>query len=320
MKKRFIVLILFIIILGFAFFLWWNQAISPVDKLNRESKTFVISSGQDARTIAKNLQSAGLIRDPIAFFLLARFGGYQNKIQAGDFRLSPSMSLPNLISSLTHGTLDVWITIPEGWRNEEIALLLAQELGIPESEFMKEAREGYMFPETYLFPKDASSSSIVSILNKTFAEKVTTEIISRAQEKGLTLDELLIVASLVEREARLDEDRPVVASVILNRQEKGMKLDIDATVQYVLGYQASEKSWWKKDLTIEDLKIDSSYNTYINAGLPPKPIANPGLEAILAVVNAPDTDYLYYVSDSNGKIHPAKTIEEHNANVAKYVK
>lgn len=319
MKKRFIVLILFIVILFGAFWVWWNQAISPVNKTDTTNTMFVVEAGQDARSIAKNLRSQGLIRDPIAFFLYARFGGYQNKIQAGDFRLSPSMNLSSIMDSLTHGTTDVWVTIPEGWRNEEISLQLAQELGIPESEFMKAAKEGYMFPDTYLVPQNASASSIISILNKTFSEKVTPDIIKKAQDKGLTLDELIIVASLVEREARLDEDRPIVASVILNRLNEGMKLDLDATVQYALGYETGEKSWWKKNLTLEDLKIDSPYNTYTNPGLPPTPIANPGLEAIQAVVNAPKTDYLFYVSDINGKIHPAKDLDGHNANVEKYV-
>ena len=320
MKKRFIVLILFLVILFAGGYLWWNQAIAPLDKKFLEYKTFVVEKGEDARSIAKNLHSQGFIRDPIAFFLYARFGGYQDKIQAGDFRLSPSMDLSTIMDSLTHGTLDVWITIPEGWRSEEIALLLAQELGIPESEFIKVAREGYMFPETYLVPKDASASSVVNILNATFAKKVSSEIRQKAKARGLNLDELLIIASMVEREARLDEDRPVVASVIINRLDERMKLDIDATVQYALGYNPSEKNWWKKNLTVEDLKIDSPYNTYTNAGLPPAPIANPGLEAILAVVNAPDTEYLYYVSDANGKIHPAKTAEEHNANVKKFIR
>ncbi|MBI2611814.1 endolytic transglycosylase MltG [Candidatus Gottesmanbacteria bacterium] len=320
MKKRFIVLILFLIILFGGGYLWWTQARSPLDKNSSEYNTFVVEKGEDARSIAKKLHSQGFIRDPIAFFILARFGGYQDKIQAGDFRISPSMNLSSIMETLTHGTLDIWITIPEGWRNEEIALLLAKELNIPESEFLKEASEGYMFPDTYLVPRDASASSIVSILNKTFQEKITAEIMQKAKNKGLTLDELLIVASMVEREARLDEDRPIVASVIINRLDEGMKLDIDATVQYVLGYDPSEKNWWKKNLTVEDLKIDSPYNTYTNSGLPPAPIANPGLEAILAVVNAPDTDYLYYVSDEKGKIHPAKTVEEHNANVKRYIK
>jgi len=141
----------------------------------------------------------------------------------------------------------------------------------------------------------------------------------KIKQKGFTLDEVLSIASLVEREAKFPKDRPLVASVILNRLKEGMKLDIDATIQYALGYQPNDKSWWKKELTIEDLEINSSYNTYKNAGLPPSPIANPGLLAIIAVIDAPKTEYFYYISDKQGKNHFAKTIEEHNINISKYL-
>ena len=133
------------------------------------------------------------------------------------------------------------------------------------------------------------------------------------------MEKLVIIASLIEREAKLAADRPLTASVILNRLKIGMKLDIDATVQYALGYQTQEKSLWKKDLTNLDLEIDSPFNTYQNPGLPPAPIANPGLAAMEAVVNAPDTNYLYYISDKSGKLHLAGTIEEHNANIDQYL-
>jgi len=319
MKKRSIILVVFLIVISLFAWVWWKQAISPVNKSSQEYQTVVVQKGEDARTIAKNLQSEGLIRDPVAFFIMARFGGYQDKIQAGDFRLSPAMNLAEIMNSLTHGTLDVWITVPEGYRNEEIALILAKQIGIPESEFMKTAREGYMFPDTYLVQKDASASSVLAIFNKTFETKVTPDIIAKARTKGLSLNQLITIASLVEREARNDEDRPVVASVILNRLNQGMKLDIDATVQYAIGYDPAEKSWWKKNLTIDDLTIASPFNTYKNNGLPPAPISNPGMKAIMAVVNAPDTDYLFYVHDKNGKIHPAKTAAAHNANIAKYI-
>ncbi len=317
-KRIFIFLIILFIFFAMAW-MWWQQAISPVDKTSTTYTSFTITRGEDARTIAKNLQKEGLIRDPIAFFLYARFFGIGQKLQSGEFRLSPSQNLATIATSLTHGTSDVWVTIVEGWRNEEIALKLAQDFSIPETEFLKIARIGYMFPDTYLVPKDASASTVASLFFDNFNKKVTPNLISKAKEKGLSTDDLITVASLVEREARLNEDRPIVASVILNRLKIGMKLDIDATVQYILGYQPNEKSWWKKNLTLEDLAISSPYNTYKNAGLPPEPICNPGIAVITAVVNAPQTDYIYYVSDKSGKIHPAKTLEEHNQNVTKYV-
>lgn len=309
------ILLIFIVLIS----LWWYQAIKPPNPTNTTPLIFSIKRGEGIRTIAEHLQKQDLIRSSVAFFLIARFGGLDNNIQAGDFRLNPAMDLYTVTNTLTHGTIDVWITIPEGWRNEEISLRLAKELSIPEQEFLKVAREGYMFPDTYLIPKDAEASVAAKIFLSNFDKKISQELRMRAKAKKLSLDEAIIIASMVEREAKFNEDRPLVASIILNRLSLGMKLDIDATVQYALGYQTKEKTWWKKELTIEDLDIDSPYNTYKNPGLPPKPIANPGLDAIVAVVDAPLTDYIYYISDKTGKLHFAKTIEEHNSNIAKYL-
>lgn len=319
MKKRFIILIAVILSILFISFSWWQQAIKPISSSTSEPVTFVVNKGEGIRNIADRLQKQELIRSSVAMFLYIRWKGIDDVIQAGDFRLNPSMSMPEISDALTHGTIDVWVTIPEGWRNEEIALRLSQDLAIPESEFLKTAKEGYMFPDTYLFPKEASATGVVDIMLENFEKKVSEQEITQARNRGLSTEELITIASLVEREARLDEDRPLIASVILNRLALPMKLDIDATVQYVLGYQTNEKTWWKKQLTLEDLTIDSPYNTYTTLGLPPGPIANPGLEAIKAVLEAPETEYLFYVADSQGKSHFATTLEEHHQNVERYI-
>lgn len=319
MKQKLFILI-GIFLLGFIFlFLWWNQAVKPANPIDKTPVIFTIKRGEDARSIAERLRKQGLIRSSVAFFLLARFGGTADNIQAGEFRLNPSMELSTLAQELTHGTTDVWITIPEGFRNEEIALKLAKDLSIPEKEFLRIAREGYMFPDTYQIPKEASAGAIVNIFLTNFNKKVTLDLKEETKKKDISLDELITVSSLVEREARLAEDRPLTASVILNRLKIGMKLDIDATIQYALGYQPDQKTWWKKNLTEEDLEINSPYNTYKNPGLPPTPICNPGLAVIEAVIEAPETDYIYYLSDKSGKTHFAKTIEEHNDNISKYL-
>lgn len=319
MKRKFFVLFIILLIFGFISFLWWNQATKPFDPTNKIPTTFTIEKGESGRNIADRLKKQGLIRSPIAFFLLVRFTNIGNDIQAGQFILTPSMNMIGIANSLTHGTADVRITIPEGWRSEEIALKLAQEIAIPEAEFSKVAREGYMFPDTYLIPQDASAAAIAEMMQTNFNKKTANFSQDKLKKNDLSLNNLVAVASLVEREASFDEDRPLVASVILNRLKLGMKLDIDATVQYALGYQSREKSWWKKELTVDDINIKSPYNTYKNAGLPPSPISNPGIAALEAVYNAPQTDYLYYISDATGKIHPAKTIEEHNINISKYL-
>ncbi len=319
MKKKFFILFLLLFITGLACYLWWKQAVTNVNPTDKTNITFIIRKGETARTVAERLHSLKLIRSPVAFFLMARFGGVGDNLQAGEFNINPAMDLPLIAKTLTHGTSDTWITIPEGWRNEEIALELTQKLSIPESEFLKKAQEGYMFPDTYLVPKEASAGAVVNLFLGNFQKKISPSIIEQAAKKGLNINQLVTIASLVEREGRHDADRPIIASIILNRLNIGMKLDIDATIQFALGYQSAEKTWWKKNLTLDDINLNSAYNTYNNSGLPPGPIANPGLQSIMAVVNAPETDYLFYISDSQGNIHPAKTIEEHNANIAKYL-
>ena len=319
MKKKLPVLFVFLLIILIPLFLWWQQAAKAVNKADSALISFTISQGETVRQVADRLEKEGLIRSTVAFFLKARFTPLGQNIQAGDFVLSPSMDLSTIAESLQHGTTDVRITIPEGWRNEEIAMKISREFGLPESEFLKVAKEGYMFPDTYRIPKETTAGEIGSMFLSNFDKKVKTLDLAKMEEKELTLDSLIKIASLVEREAKLNEDRPMVASVILNRLDLGMKLDIDATVQYALGFQPAQKNWWKKNLTLADLEIDSPYNTYIIAGLPPTAIANPGLAAINAVLETPDTAYLYYIADSSGKSHFAADLESHQRNIAKYL-
>jgi len=314
-------LLLTILLSGFTVIglLWSRQAVSPVNPASTETKIFVIPPGESIRGIAERLKHEGFIRDPLMFFLQVKKLGVETRIQAGDFRLAPAMTLSEVIDELQHGTLDKWVTIPEGWRTEEIGLKLAQELAISEQEFIGQAEEGYMFPDTYLFPLQASASAVVKIMRNNFDKKIDEELRAATAGQQLTLNDVVIIASLVEREARLEEDRPMVASVLHNRLAAGMKLDIDATLQYALGYQSEEKDWWKETLTAADKEIDSPYNTYKYAGLPPGPIANPGLSSIRAVVYPEQTDYFYYVADSEGKSHFARTLEEHQVNIQNYI-
>lgn len=316
MKKLFILVLVFaIVVLGL--FFWWKNGLSAVNPTDKTQKIFVIQKGEGVREIANKLKREGLIKNPVAFFILIRKEDMDGKIQAGDFRLSPSMTAFEIAQTLTHGTLDAWVTIPEGKRAEEIAEILKTSVPSYQSSWRDELvkHEGYLFPDTYLVPKDGDINLIISIMKNNFEKKFASITLNKT---GLSKEEIVIVASLIEREAKLDEDRSLVASVILNRLNIGMKLDIDATVQYVLGYQNSQKNWWKKELTKDDLNINSAYNTYRNQGLPPAPISNPGLAVLRAVVNAPDTDYFYYISDRNGRNHYARTLEEHNKNIIKY--
>lgn len=292
----------------------------PVSIKDKAQTVFVVNPGEGVSSIAKRLEQQGFIHNRFIFLFEVKRLGLVSKIQAGDFRLSRSETPAQIALDLTKGTLDVWIQIIEGLRAEEIAKLLQEKLPTYEDTWIGvlKKNEGYLFPDTYLIPKDADIKLIVKILRGNFDTKMQASQ-PDVGKNGLSLEDSIILASIVEREGLFDEDRPVIAGILLNRLKLGMALQADATVQYALGYQAAEKDWWKKNLTRADLAINSPYNTYKFPGLPPGPIANPGLVSLRAAFNPTDTDYLYYLHDKTGHTHYAKTLEEHNANIAKYL-
>lgn len=300
-------------------FAWWIDGTQAPDPADHAPVSFVIHSGDGARAISTNLVEQHLIRSPTAFFILVKLMGIEKKLQVGEFRLNKSMDSRTVAEQLTHGFQDVWVTTLEGWRNEEIATLLAKDLDIPESEFLKVARVGYMFPDTYRIPRDATAGAIVNMFRTTFDTKVTESMLTVAKSHGLTIDQVVTIASLVEREGLTDSDKPVIAGILIKRWKANWPLQVDATLQYALGYQSAEKSWWKKVLSTDDRLVKSVYNTYADPGLPPGPICNPGLVSINAVIYPKETDYWYYLHDPAGGVHYGKTIEEHNANIAKYL-
>lgn len=299
--------------------MWWIDAVSPVDPNDKTSQIFVVRRGEGVKSIATRLSEQRLIRSSTGFFILVKLLGIEKQLEAGDFRLNRMMNAESIAKELTHGVLDAWVTTLEGWRLEEVATKIAKELDIPETQFLQYGKEGYMFPDTYLIPRDASPAAVADIFLSTFDMKLTSSMREDAKRKGLTLEEVVVLASIVEREGRTDEDRPVIAGILLKRLLAGWSLQADATLQYALGYQPLEKSWWKKTLTEVDKKIKSPYNSYLNPGLPPGPIANPGLASIRAVIYPVDSDYWYYLHDSRGGIHYARTLEEHSANIVQYL-
>lgn len=315
--KRILILIVILVLIAGSVVAWWKNGLSPLNKNDHTAKIFVVQKGAGLREISNNLKTEGLIKDATVFFLLTKKEDYDKKIEAGDFRLTPSMSAYEIMEALTHGTLDIWTTIPEGKRASEIAEILQNKLPTYDVSWKQilENKEGYLFPDTYLFAKKSTIDDVVSKMTQNFEAKY--QQLSGPQLSKFTKEEIVVIASMVEREAKHDEDRPLVASVILNRLEIGMGLQIDATIQYAIGYQKDQNRWWKI-LTTSDLKIDSPYNTYLYNGLPPTPISNPGLAALEAVVNPASTNYLYYFSESNGTTHYATSLEEHNANITRY--
>lgn len=319
--KKFAVAILVLLIIVISAFMYLKEGSLPANPSDTTQKPFIIRKGAALNTIIRELSAQGFIRDRIVFYLLVRKMGIQNRIQAGEFRLSPSMSAEEVATNLTKGSLDAWVTLIEGTRKEEMAQVLSRELGIPEVEFVKKAREGYLFPDTYLIPRDATIDQILAILQANFDRKFSPELQKKALAKGLSKDEVVILASLVEREARTQKNRQMVASILMRRLSIGMALQIDATVQYAVGYDGPSASWWKTNLTRQDLALPSPYNTYKYPGMPPGPIASPSLSSIMAVIESTPTPYLYYISDRTGKtMHYASTLEEHNDNIAKYLR
>jgi len=317
MKKILVVLGL-LAIFSIITFVWWENGLQAANNSDKTSKIFVVKTGEGVREIANNLKSKGLIKDPIVFFLLTKSEGIDKKIQAGDFRLNSAMSATEIATNLTHGILDIWTTIPEGLRATEIAAILKAKIPSYNESWVSElqANEGYLFPDTYLIPRDADINMIISLMKANFQKKYDT--VRDTKTTVLSDSQIIILASIIEREAMFATDRPLVASVFVNRLNIGMVLGSDPTVMYALGYQADTKTWWKKDLTADDLLVNSPYNTRKNAGLPPTAIANPGLSAIEAALNPAKTDYLYFFADKQGHLHFATTLEGHNANIQKY--
>lgn len=314
MRKIIVILAVIAVIVSGVF--WWNHSLSPVNQQNKTETMFVIRQGSGIKAIAADLKKSGLIRNSLTFTLFVKQSGLDKKIQAGDFRLSPSLSAKQIAIILTQGSEDIWVTIPEGKRAEEVAVILEDKIATYDDTWLVELKthEGYLFPDTYLIPRDATLTTVVNTLTDTFALRYK----SVTNATNLTREQIVILASLIEREARHDEDRPLISSVIHNRLEIGMALQIDATVQYALGFDSNEQKWWKKNLTYGDLRINSLYNTYLRTGLPPTPIANPGLKALQAAANPANTNYLYYITDKNGINHYATTLDQHNANIRKY--
>ncbi|MFZ2199966.1 MAG: endolytic transglycosylase MltG [Microgenomates group bacterium] len=265
-------------------------------------RNFEITKGESVKSIATRLQSKGLIRSPLFFRLIVR----QNKLtlQAGIYELSPSLAPNVLAQTLTRGlAIDKKITIPEGYRLEQIA----ETSGIPIKDFMTAAAglEGQLFPDTYFVKEGITAPELVKIMHDNFVKKIGT------------IDKTtLILASLVERETKGDAEKPIVAGILKKRLAAGWPLELDATVQYFLGKKAA---WWP-NTTLLDRKLKSPYNTYLNRGLPPGPICNPGLSSIRAAQNPKDSPYWFYLHDKNGTIHYGATLSEHNANIAKYIK
>lgn len=315
-----LVLILIVSVIGY----WFLQNIKPVSDSD-EFVNFKIPVGTSATQIGNSLYKQGLIRNPLAFKIYTQFTGMSGSIQSGDYRLRSNFNLFQIVSQLSKAPLEIRVTIPEGLRREEIAEKFAKNLD-RDQEFIDEflrlsvKDEGRLFPDTYNFPNLATPGAIINTMKENYSLRTSTLV---KNETSLSTDELLVMASLIERETKNGSERPLVAGILYNRLDAGWPLQIDATVQYALATNRCESNlacdWWKP-ITSQELALESPFNTYKNVGLPKSPIANPGLTALEAAYNPQESDYFFYLHDDSGQIHYARTLEEQNLNIDRYLR
>lgn len=287
-----------------------------------EAVEFTINPGDTGNSIAQRLQAEGLLQDQEIFVSYSRYKGLDSKFESGTFLIEPDLSTAALAQILTDARArEVVLTFLEGWRIEEMARYLnnLQPANIDGDEFLRLAQleepldlspypyltslpewatlEGYLFPDTYTLPLDATANDLIVRMLDNFDNRITPDLRQAYGNQNLTLRQAVIMASIIEREAVLDREKPIMASVFFNRIAAGMRFEADPTVQYAVGYVAESDSWWKSPLTVDDLQLNSFYNTYLYAGFIPGPIAAPGLASMEAVANPDDTDFIFFVVD-----------------------
>jgi UPF0755 protein len=311
-----------------------DSLLSPVNPQG-EPQRFNVELGESANSIFYRLELAGLIHNAENFRTFMIYAGLDTGIQAGAYQLNPAWNSVEIGRRLQDSTpSEITFVILAGWRAEEIAAALPSSgLTITPNELLIAIRnplptwlpsgfgitgslEGYLFPGEYRFKRDARVGDLISAFVKRFDEQVTTEIRQGFEQQGISLPEAVILASIVQREGVVIEERPMIASVFLNRLAIGMKLDADPTVQYAVGYNDNQKTWWTNPLSRADLAFDSRYNTYLYTGLPPGSICNPSLSALRAVAYPAQSPYYYFRArcDNTGLHLFAVTFEEHLRN------
>ncbi|WP_456431096.1 endolytic transglycosylase MltG [Thermosulfuriphilus sp.] len=302
--------------------------ISPPEPTSDEVQIVYIRPGTPFIEVAKELEERGLVRNRYAFLILAYLMGEIDKIRAGEYELSPAEKAIHILDKLARGeVIQHIITIPEGYNVYQIARLLDKASLVEAQKFLTACREkaflkalgieatsceGYLFPDTYYLTRGMQAQDIIRQMVERFWEVWEKNNFStRAQELGLSVHEVLTLASIVEKETYLESERPIIAGVFFNRLKRGMPLQADPTVRYGL-------SKFRRRLSRRDLRHPNPYNTYLRPGLPPGPIANPGLSSIRAVLWPAETKYLYFVAKPNGGHHFSRTLREHNRAVRKY--
>ena len=334
MKK--LLIIVLVIIVGV--FSWYKLVQRPVDSKSDDRRAVKIESGMSVRSIAEHLEKQNLIRSPRAFMIFTKIHGAEKNLEAGKFVIRPSMNIAEIVEVLKHGIAEeMIITIPEGFTVKEIDELLTMKGVIEEGEIIKCASEcdfetfeflpsgqgqaerggkleGYLFPETYYIEvEEFVPKFFIERMLGTFRKRVLEAFPEQLKNSKYSLHQIISMASLIEEEALSDDERPVISGILWKRFDAGMGLGVDATVRYIINKPTGA-------ITVADLNTNSPYNTRKFKGLPPGPIASPGEKSIRATLFPEDSEYWYYLHGDDGKIHYAKTNNEHNLNRIDYIK
>jgi len=321
--KKFIYLAGLVILVVLAIFMFWFYNL-PVKKTEHDS-CFLVRNGDSLKRIATNLKNEGLIKSRWYFYFLGKISGKERSLKSGEYYIDNQMKNTDILSALTRGeVITVKFTIPEGYTMKQIAALLDSRKIVAEDNFLEacynrellnrhgipfDSAEGFLFPDTYIIAKNLSALQIVEVLISNFFDNL--EKIHFTNYSPEKLKQVVIIASIVEKEARLDSERPLIAAVFYNRLNKNKRLESCATVQYIIGKN-------KERLLYSDLRTPSPYNTYLHKGLPPGPISNPGFKSLEAAVNPSKVDYLFFVSKKDGSHHFSNTYNEHLKAIRRY--
>ncbi len=280
-----------------------------------EEKIIKIERGWGSGEVAQKLKDEGLIKSKWLFIFFVWIGGYNEHLQAGEYLLSPKMDMVEIAKKIASGQVapnQVRVTIPEGWTNNQIEERLINYGVLKQGDKLSKEKEGYLFPDTYYFEKNSNVEIVVKKMSDNFNQKIkqiSEELLVNPQK----LKEIIIMASILEKEVKSDEDRAIVSGIFWKRIRNNYPLESCATIAYILGIE-------KKQYSYEDTRVNSPYNTYLHTGLPPTPINNPGISAIKAALNPQYTDYNFFLSASDGTTVFSKTLDEHNLNKVKYLK
>jgi len=328
-RKKIASVIIIFIMIPVLTLIWFKSMLSPKNIANTILVEFEVTSGSTAKQLAAKMQDQGIIKNQFVFKLYAKLSGKDNKIKTGKYYLSPSMSPEKILDKLVKGeniNEDIKVTIPEGSTLKTIAAIFSEKGLVSEEDFFKSLHidkfkykysflkdfppnstlEGFLFPDTYLLPPGKNAEFYIDILLKRFKDVYFNKVDSVIKENKIeyTPYQVVTLASIVEAEAKLESERPIIAGVFHNRLKIGMPLQSCATVAYALGEH-------KEELSFADLEVNSPYNTYKVSDLPPGPIGAPGLSSMLAVANPASVDYLYFVAKGDGSHIFSKTYSEH---------